>query len=390
MLEKLLKKLIKTSSGKWRNVMAIAGLSIAMVLILFAVQLQVNYNELLHGKSNQDSVANFLVVNKIVSNDNIGNTHLSEEQIEDLKKQPFIDAVGLITSSQFKISADGGNALPFTTDLFFESVPDEFLDINNSDWQWNENSGFIPVVIPNMFLDLYNFGFATSQGSPQLSQEVIRQIPLQITIYSATGQVNYPARVVGFSDRISSILVPQSFMEWANAKFGNGKPVSTSRVVIRTEDPGNPQLTEYLAQNNLKTDVEKTRFSRYRQIVNFVVSISWATGLAMLLFALLIFSLFIELTIMSAKEEVKLLVTLGSAPRQLKKFLMKQFFPQNIFIALVVLIIVVVFQYIFFVFLRNQNMYVSPFISIFTIAAALLILLVLYIVNRRTVSKVAE
>ena len=101
MLEKLLKKLIKTSSGKWRNVMAIAGLSIAMVLILFAVQLQVNYNELLHGKSNQDSVANFLVVNKIVSNDNIGNTHLSEEQIEDLKKQPFIDAVGLITSSQF-------------------------------------------------------------------------------------------------------------------------------------------------------------------------------------------------------------------------------------------------------------------------------------------------
>lgn len=390
MLEKLLKKLIKTSSGKWRNVMAIAGLSIAMVLILFAVQLQVNYNELLHGKSNQDSVANFLVVNKIVSNDNIGNTHLSEEQIEDLNKQPFIDAVGLITSSQFKISADGGNALPFTTDLFFESVPDEFLDINNSDWQWNENSGFIPVVIPNMFLDLYNFGFATSQGSPQLSQEVIRQIPLQITIYIATGQVNYPARVVGFSDRISSILVPQSFMEWANAKFGNRKPVSTSRVVIRTEDPGKPQLTEYLAQNNLKTDVEKTRFSRYRQIVNFVVSISWATGLAMLLFALLIFSLFIELTIMSAKEEVKLLVTLGSAPRQLKKFLMKQFFPQNIFIALVVLIIVVVFQYIFFVFLRNQNMHVSPFISIFTIAAALLILLVLYIVNRRTVSKVAE
>ena len=390
MLEKLLKKLIKTSSGKWGNVMAIVGLSIAMVLILFAVQLQVNYNELLHGKANQDSVANFLVVNKIVSNDNIGNTHLLEREIQDLKKQSFIDAVGLITSSQFKISADGGNALPFNTDLFFESVPDEFLDINNPDWQWNENSGFIPVVIPNMFLDLYNFGFATSQGSPQLSQEVIRQIPLHITIYSPTGQVNYPGRVVGFSDRISSILVPQSFMEWANAKYGNGKPASTSRVVIRTEDPGNPQLTEYLAQNSLKTDVEKTRFSRYREIVNFVVSISWATGLVMLLFALLIFSLFIELTIMSAKEEVKLLLTLGSGPKQLKKFLMRQFFPKNIFIALVVLIIVVVFQYIFFVFLRNQNMYVSPFISIFTVATALLILLVLYLVNRRTVSKVAE
>ncbi len=390
MLEKLLKKLIKTSSGKWRNLMAVAGLSIAMILILFAVQLQVNYNQLLHGKSNRDSVANFLVVNKIVSNENIGNTHLSQQQIDDLRKQPFIDAVGILTSSQFKISADGGSALPFTTDLFFESVPNEFLDINNPDWEWNEASGFIPVVIPNMFLDLYNFGFATSQNAPQLSQEVIRQIPLMITIYSNAGQQTYPARVVGFSDRISSILVPQNFMEWANEKFGNGQPVATSRVVIRTDDPGSPQLTEYLAQNNLKTDVEKTRFSRYRQIVNFVVNISWGTGLAMLLFALLIFSLFIELTIMSAKEEIKLLVTLGSAPRQLKKFLIKQFFPQNVFITLVVLIVVVVFQYIFFVFLRNQNMHVSPLISVYTIATALLILLVLYFVNRRTIRRVAE
>ena len=46
----------------------------------------------------------------------------------------------------------------------------------------------------------------------------------------------------------------------------------------------------------------------------------------MLLFALLIFTLFIQLTIASCKEEIALLVTLGAAPKQLQQFLMKQFF----------------------------------------------------------------
>ncbi|MCU7694475.1 FtsX-like permease family protein [Haoranjiania flava] len=389
MLEKLLKKLIKTGSGRWRKLMAVTGLGIAMLLILAAVQLQADYNELLHGRSNQDSIANFLVVNKAVTSANIGNTQLSQQEIEDLRSRPFIKSVGLITASRFRV-AISGSLLPFSTDLFFESVPDEFLDISGPEWRWDENAQFIPVVVPNSFLDLYNFGYAASAGSPQLTQEVVTQIPLQITIFAPSGQTQYPAKVVGFSDRISSILVPQPFMEWANEKFGSAQAANPSRVVIRTEDPGNPQLTQYLESKGLKTDTEKTRFSKYRQVVNFVVGISWGTGLAMLLFALLIFTLFIELTIMASREEIKLLITLGSSPTQLKKFLMKEFFPQNIFITLVMLIVVAVFQYILFVYLKTQHMFVSPLLSVYTILVALLVLLVLWVVNLRTIHKVAS
>ena len=58
-LSPLLKKLIRTGAGRKRFVMAVIGLSVAMLLILAAAQIQVNYNYLLHGKANQDSVANF-------------------------------------------------------------------------------------------------------------------------------------------------------------------------------------------------------------------------------------------------------------------------------------------------------------------------------------------
>lgn len=390
MLEKILKKLIKTTTGRWRRVATITGLGIAMILILSAAQLQVNYNSLLYGKSNKDSIANFLVVNKDLSANINGNTTFAEAEIADLRKQSFVDAAGIITSSRFKISIDGGTVLPFRTDLFFESVPDQFLDIESPDWIWNDNSAFIPIVIPNMFLDLYNFGFATSQNTPQLSQELIRQIPLQISIYTAAGTVQYPAKVVGFSDRISSILVPQNFMDWANEKFGQGRDIAASRMVIKTTDAANPELTKYLSEHHLKTDNEKTRFSRYRQIVNFVVNISWVTGAAMLLFAIIIFSLFIELSIMSAKEETRLLITLGTAPRQLKTFLLKQFFPVNIFITLLVLGIVSGLQFALHLFLKKQHMHISPLLSAYTIGAALLILVVLFLVNRSTINKVAR
>lgn len=387
-LPSLLKKLIKTSAGRSRFILAILGLSIALFLILAAVQIQANYDDLLHNKTNQDSIANFLVINKDITSETIGQTGLTENQISDVKKQPFVQALGVLTASRFKVSAQGASEqLPFYTDLFFESVPDDFLDVNNKDWTWNDQSTFIPLIIPNSFLDMYNFGFASSQGLPKLSQDLVKNIPLQINIQSPNGPVKYYAKVAGFSDRIASILVPQSFMDWANSKFGTEPPTSPSRIVIRTKDPGNPELLNYLKEHGLTTDADKTRFSKYRQIVNIVVNISWITGAVMLLFALLIFTLFIQLTIASCKDEIALLITLGAAPKQLKTFLIKQFFPPNIIIVLVTLAIIALFQLWVKHWLSGEHIYVSGFISITTIISAALIMLVLWIVNSLTIKK---
>ena len=40
------------------------GLTIAILLLLISVQLQLNFNELLNSKNNKDSIANFLIINK--------------------------------------------------------------------------------------------------------------------------------------------------------------------------------------------------------------------------------------------------------------------------------------------------------------------------------------
>jgi hypothetical protein len=389
MLFTLLKKIIKTAAGRTRFVMAFIGLSVALLLILSAIQIQANYNDLLNGKTNQDSTANFLVINKEVNNQTLNATTLSDETLTDLQKQPFVDAVGNISPGRFKASIESLlEAFPFYTDIAFESVGDGFIDVNNKDWHWDENSNFIPMIIPNMFLDIYNFQFSVSQGYPQITPAALKMLSFKVNLYNGKGQVqSYTGRIVGFSDRISSVLVPQSFMDWANVKFGNKQTGKPSRVVIRTKDPGNPALVSYLKQKGLTTDADKTRFSKYRQIVNVVVNVSWATGAVMLLFALLVFTLFIQLTIASCKEEIQLLITLGASPVQLRKFLMKQFFPANIVIVVVTLLLISGIQYALAGYLQNQNIFLHPYIAYTTVTAGLLVLALLWWVNAFTIKK---
>lgn len=387
MLQQILKKIISTGVGRWRFVAAGAGLSIALLLILSAVQIQANYHELLYGAGNQDSIANFLVINKKIDGNNISNT-LSAADINKLKSQFFVETIGQLTSSRFKVSAQSpSERFPFYTDLFFESVPNEFIDVHSTDWTWKQGSTNIPMIIPNQFLDLYNFGFAPSQNLIQLTQSMVMALPVVINIHHNGQVVPFTGRVVGFSDRISSVLVPQNFLDWANRQFGSQQAGETSRVVIKTKDPGNPALVQYLKENSLVTDADKTRFSKYRQIVNAVVSASWVTGAIMLLFALLVLSLFIQLTISSTKKEIGLLVTLGASPKQLQQFLLQQFLPVNIMITFIALLIIAILQWWVQQLLATQNMLVSPWISIYTLLAAVSIVIVLWWVNYRTIKK---
>ncbi|NCI47620.1 ABC transporter permease family protein [Sediminibacterium soli] len=387
LFNKLLKKLIRTGRGRRSFLMASIGLSIAMLLILAAVQIQENYHELLYSKSNQDSVANFLVLNKELTDRNLGATALERAEITGLRNQSFVESVGILTASRFKASIQSrSDRFPFFTDIAFESVPKEFLDVNSKEWKWEPGEFFVPIIAPNMFLDFYNFQFSFSQNLPQLTQEIVKMIGFTVNVYDAQGKAtSFTGRVVGFSDRISSLLVPQEFMDWANGQFAQSGEAKPSRVIVRTKDPGNPELVQYLQQNGLTTDADKTRFSRYRQVVTIVVRIAWITGVVMFAFAMLVFTLFIQLTIASSKDDISLLIGLGTSPRQLQRFLMRQFFPANIWIICVALLAIGVLQYLLHGWLVPQHVFIKPIPSPVLLVAAVLVLLVIWLVNLVTI-----
>lgn len=381
-LHVLLKKIIRSGTGRSRYLMAMTGLSVAVILILAAIQLQADYQDLLYSKNNRDSIANFLVINKRITDQNLGATGLTDRDIKNLEIQPYVESIGLLTPSRFKASVQSASdRFPFYTDIAFESVPKEFIDITAKDWTWNEHSAFIPIIAPNMFLDFYNFQFSFSQNLPQLTQQVVKMIVFKVNLYGPNGSITFNGRVVGFSDRISSLLVPEEFMKWGNSVFGKNGNEKPSRVIIKTRDAGAPELTAYLKENNLTTDADKTRFSKYRRVVDMVVSISGITGIILFAFALLVFTLFIQLTVASSREDIRLLISLGTSPSQLRRFLLLRFVPTLLGILFLSFLVVGAVQFFLSGQLISQAIYINKLPAVTTLLGGLCIALIVWMVT---------
>lgn len=388
MLNLLLKKLIRNHSGVVRMVTSKIGLTIAVFLLLTAVQIQSNYHFLLNSPNNKDSIADFLVINKTLDNNNLSNSKLEQSLIDEIAKQSFTESVGILTPSRFKASIQSiSNQFPFYTDISFESVPSTFIDVKNIPFTWDPSAAFVPVIVPNMFLDIYNFQFSLSQNLPQLTPSIVKMIVFKLTVYGKNGPISFNAKIVGLSDRISSMLVPAEFIKWGNNYAETKSENEVSRLVLKTNDPSNAAIASFLKKNNLSTNTEKLRYSKYRKVIDTVVAIAGLTGGLMLVFALIIFTLFIQLTIANCKEEIILLITLGAAPSQLSKFLLRQFYPGNLFSIIVATILITVLQYLLKIILAKQLIFIPSFISWITLATSIGLIFLLWIVTKKAIQK---
>lgn len=76
---------------------------------------------------------------------------------------------------------------PLNTEMFFEAVPDSFVDAQASDWKYTAGEEEVPVILPRTYIALYNFGFAQSRNLPKVSDGLVGMIDMHIFI-NANGQ----------------------------------------------------------------------------------------------------------------------------------------------------------------------------------------------------------
>ena len=199
-----------------------------MVIVLLSVQF---YKDVLPVFTEGDSFMkkDYVIVSKKVSTlgSFVGKSKtFSEQDIAEISEQPFTKGVGAFIPSQFKVSAGMGMenvGLHMSTAMFFESVPDEYVDVNLDKWEFDEYERVVPIIIPRNYLNLYNFGFAQSRSLPQLSEGVMGMVNLDIRITGVGRTENFKGKIVGFSNRLNTILVPETFMTWANNEFAPGR-----------------------------------------------------------------------------------------------------------------------------------------------------------------------
>lgn len=65
-------------------------------------------------------------------------------------------------------------------------------------------------------------------------------MPLEVELRGEGKRQHFEGRIVGFSDRLNTILVPQQFMDWANQTFAPEKTVGFSRLIVEAGNPADP------------------------------------------------------------------------------------------------------------------------------------------------------
>ena len=238
LLWKLLKKHVSKSQMFGFALANIIGLTIVLLGVQF-------YQDVRNIFADEDSFMrkDYLVVTKRVGELNAiatmmggGANTFTDNELTQLRNEPWVRDVGEFSTSNYQVYGTislAGQSVSLRSSFFFEAVPDKFLDVKSKDWHFDPEHPQIPIIVSKDYLSLYNFGFAASQGMPQMSENMIGMVPIVFRLTGNNGTQDYlEGRIVGFSNRLNTIIVPQSFMDWSNKRYAPNADSQASRRIL--------------------------------------------------------------------------------------------------------------------------------------------------------------
>ena len=322
MVWKLLRKNISVLQLVGYSLASFVGLAIVISAVKF-------YGDVSSAFNDEESFISrdFVIISKSVpaAGTALGtSTTFDRDDIQDIIDQPWVRDVGQFTAADFNVEAmmKMGNR-GMTTHLFFESLPDKYLDVAPGQWDGipaadpatatpeDIESFEIPVIIARDYLTLYNFGFAAARGFPQLNEGLVKSLPITLRLVGNGHADDYRARVVGFSSRLNTIAVPENFMTWANQRYSSGQKPDPSRLIIEANTPGDPAIAKYMEENNYEIAGDKADNSRANYFMTVVTGIVIAVGAVISVLAFFILMLSIYLLLQKNRRKVHDLMLLG-------------------------------------------------------------------------------
>ena len=314
MLHKLLRKNISITQFAGYAVGAWVGMSVIFIMFCFWMDVRPLF-------SSEKSILKkeLLVINKkipVLAVFGKSKAVFTDEEINEIKQQPFVRSVESFVPSGFQVTGytdPVGQIGAFQTEMFFEAVPDRLIDNPGPDWKWEEDKRLITIIIPRSYLNLYNFGFAGTQQLPQLSESVIQQITFHVVLQGNGLMEHFTGRIVGFSDDLNTILVPQSFMEWANRRFGApAQTGNTSRLILEVSNPADPAIPAFFSTKpDYEINDNKGDQGKLSYFLTLIIIIVFGFGFLVMLSSIGLMLLSINLLIYKNQEMLGNLALLG-------------------------------------------------------------------------------
>lgn len=326
----MISSLLRKNISKWQLAAYSSACFVGLTILLTSLCFYRDISAAHQSSSN----SGYIVLSKpvpLLAALNPGNSAAStftRSEIDDLISQPWARQVGEFTPADFNISASvdfAGRGL--STALFFEALPDRFIDIDLDPdvWSFSEGHTSIPIIVPRDYLSLYNFGFAASRGMPQVSEELVMQIPLRIAMSGNGFYDVMPARIVGLSSRINTIAVPESFMSWANERYSEKHPSQhhPSRLIVELVTPGDPAIDKWLSDNDIEASHDGSASDRTVFVATIISSVVGIIGIIIAALAVMLLLVSLFLLIQKNSDKIRDLTLLGYRRSKVGEFYYK-------------------------------------------------------------------
>ena len=315
---KLLRKHISKSQLIGLSLANLVGLTIVILAVQF-------YNDVMPVFNDQESFISkdYLIITRNITSAGamMGNTsQFSEDAIADIEAQKWCRKVGRFINSEFGVMATmgkgGGNLMH--TQLFFEAIPTEFIDVDPT-WTFDPQHPQVPIIMSRDYLSLYNFGFASAQGLPKISEGNATSVPMSFTFNGNGRTENMKGHIVGFSNRLNTIIVPEEFMKWANVRYGQGGNQLPQRLIIDVNRPGDPQIQEYMDAHHYEVAGDKMSSGKAYYFLTLIITIVIAVGIIISLLSFFVLMLSIYLLLQKNTKKLQDLLMLGYSPREVSR-----------------------------------------------------------------------
>lgn len=294
-----------------------------MLIVLLGYQF---YNDVMPVFTGDDSFmkSDYIIVEKKIGTGSTlsGRSNaFTQADIDGLKAQNLAVKMGSFTSTQYQVTAHmgvgGTNVL--NTELFFESIPDAFVDAPKADWQYSPGAREVPVILPRSYIAMYNFGFAQSRKLPKISDGLVGMIDFDIFIQADGRNASFKGKVIGFSNRVSSILVPQAFMDWSNATFAPGKHSDPTRLIIEPDNGKTELMANYFDKKGYEVEDDKMEAEKTTYFLRLMVTGVMAVGLVISLLSFYILMLSIYLLVQKNSTKLENLLLIGYSPHSVAR-----------------------------------------------------------------------
>ena len=385
----MLNKLLFRNQDKKQLVIAIIGAFMGITFLITSIHYIIKVNEF--GKGSDILGPNTIIVQKKVTNAsslNLTKTDFSLNELSKMRKEPFITEIQPVISNNFDISFETNDPhVPyFRTDVFIQTVDQKFLDVKTDQWHWKKGDEFVPMIMPREFLVMLNT-FMSASGIPQISDDLVKQVKFKFKLWNDSTVERVNVRIIGFTNEVSSILVPASFMKYGNDTFSDGTSQKITQIMISGKESEFGLVEDLLNKKGLESKNAQMMIGRLKSVVETLFIVVLGISIIAVLAAGLVLIQYLQLLMSRNEYEVRTLLRLGYSPAELIKKFFLYFVKIFGLVTLLGISTFLILKYFLDEMFASGGLYIDTGMTLMSIVSILIAYLIFTIASYRTAKK---